>query len=54
MLQALANAGNLDSLRVVDLKAYLRAKKLKGVGNKFTKNELIALVMEAEGVPQTQ
>ena len=51
MLQALANDGNLGSLRNDDLKAYLRAKHLKIGG---TKNELVARIMEAEGVPQTQ
>ena len=51
MVQALANDGHLGTLRVNDLKAYLRAKGLKLGG---TKPELIARVMESEGVPQAQ
>jgi hypothetical protein len=48
VLQELAANGRLGTLRVDDLKAYLRAKGLKLAGKK---DELIARVAEAEGVP---
>ena len=51
VLQALANAGHLGTLRVDELKAYLRAKGLKLGG---TKPQLIARVMDDVGVPQAQ
>ena len=51
MLQALANAGHLGTLRVDELKAYLRAKGLKLSG---AKPQLIARIMEDVGVPQAQ